>query len=111
MPESIANSGTELNIETTMGADYVFGVEIRDDDNELVDASALLPWIENEGAPGFTATRISAGLFQVTLSRATTLTLSAQSAYAIGYVDVDTLHKPLLYGVITIPRRRIGSGT
>lgn len=112
MPESIANRGTELNIETTRDSDYVFGVEVRDgtEDNELVDTPELLPWIEHEAVAGFTAERTGVGTFTVTLSRETTLTLSALSAYAIGYVDVDTLHKPLLYGTIAV-RRRIGPGT
>jgi hypothetical protein len=110
MTTAISQLGLEMPIVIRRGADFTIRITVRDPvTGDLIDTPTLLPWLSGGGGQaGFTYTLVSTGVFDLLLPRTVTAALSVSTNYAIGYVDAESLHRPLLFGSLTISGERIG---
>lgn len=106
----VDSTGGELTLFVTRGSDLVFGVEARDDADELRNITTLLLWLEGADS-GFTATMVAPGSFTLVLPRAVTSALESVTAYSIGCINELSMHEPLLNGFVRVTRGRLGTGT
>lgn len=110
MSGAVESIGGELMINVARGSDCVFGVELRDDSDDLRSISTLLVWLDGVST-GFTWTLVEPGSFTVVLPRTVTLVLDAATTYSIGFIDESGLHQAALAGQVRVSRGRLGTET